>query len=266
MSGTAISESGGKFVLGTAGVLQVVNGGTGGSSFTANSVLTGDDASPIVAEANLTYDAATIVLTNGVAGSVVGGGIVRASAFAGCDWEDGNCGNATFLVFTASEFRSNIELDANSEPTTTPCQLAGVNYGPGPGAAGSFITGFIMGAVAGLRGNLITAVKIIPKGFRVPEAAEATLWGGHTAVGSFPAGTFTLSYYNLTETSDTSLAQVLVADTALVGITQTFVTTAQSDVSDGNLVAAISVVCNAGLIYTVPGCVLVGAQVPIVRA
>lgn len=59
-SGGAITTSG---TITIAGTLIVANGGTGATSLTSDSVLTGTGTSAITAEGNLTFDGSTLIVT-----------------------------------------------------------------------------------------------------------------------------------------------------------------------------------------------------------
>ena len=70
-------------VVTVAGTLVVSNGGTGATTLTDNSVLTGTGTSPITAESKLTFDGSTLALTGDqtYTGSISGGTSLGATSF-----------------------------------------------------------------------------------------------------------------------------------------------------------------------------------------
>ena len=103
-------------------------------------------------------------------------GIKRLSTDPSNSWEDGNCGNSNYLVFTASDFCNSRHGRSGTLDMTVVT----------PGATGA--DGLVMAnAAGGASGNELISVKLLPKGFRVNKAdfpievysnnSTGTVWG-----------------------------------------------------------------------------------------
>ena len=102
--------------------------------------------------------------------------IKRVSATPANSWEDGNCGNASQLVFLPSDF-----TDYDIRTSTT----AITGWGVSEGNARPHWFGGSMGAAAGSNGARIIATKLMPKGFQIPEATAISITVGQPATGSW---------------------------------------------------------------------------------
>ena len=93
---------------------------------------------------------------SGNPGGTLGGGLIRGSSVAGADWEDGNCGNSSALVFTPRDF-FNTGATRGGRPSSYNVDQAALLTLP------RIVSGQCLAAV-----NEIVATKLIPKGFIVP--------------------------------------------------------------------------------------------------
>ena len=73
--------------------------------------------------------------------AAIGKGIIRASATSGADWEDGNCGNSEWIVFTAADFMNNNNIQLASGLTTYIAESAAVGANLSPVVYNSSATG-----------------------------------------------------------------------------------------------------------------------------
>lgn len=80
----------------------------------------------------------------------MGAGFVRASDISGCDWEDGNCGNPDYIVFTPSDFSTASLAGGRSESVLI--------------SNGAIARTFTLQTNAIVD---IAATKLVPKGFRI---------------------------------------------------------------------------------------------------
>ena len=188
MAGAGLTASNGQLVLGTLGILQVPNGGTGVNTLLGDSILVGDGTADIVAEAFLKFTPLTRTLSLGRVNVTAGGGIIRASATAGCDWADGYCGDPSFVVFTPNDF-TNTQIRTTGVPRTL--QNWGVFDGLTPVGTRTFPlvpTGGIMDSAAFTDTNRLVAVKLLPVGFRITNGEEVSWYASATlaVTGGYP--------------------------------------------------------------------------------
>jgi hypothetical protein len=114
-------------------------------------------------------------IISGNPGSLVGGGLVRASATSGHDWEDGHMGNSLFLTFLGSEFS---QMDVRTSGAIPDAWGVGDFQGTRSNYFGGAMS---TPSGGGGSGTHITAMKLIPKGFNVAgefsiTANDETAW------------------------------------------------------------------------------------------
>ena len=203
-------------------------------------------------------------LNVGIAGNVVG--LRRLSGVEDCDWEDGNCGNSDFLIFTASEF-TNYDLTNNTPESWAVLRVA---------TASRSFTGTpcgVMESAAPLGGCEITAMKLLPKGFRVPDGDISGIL--YTNTVQFGQAGVTFIVYSVDtshpETFPAGDPVPLCASTTVTtglsanGDRTSFTTTASSDTGNGSIVIIVSIILPNGTQFSEANGGLVGIRVPIQR-
>jgi len=189
-------------------------------------------------------------------------GLRRLSSTFTNSWEDGHLGNSSNIFFTPSDF-TNIN---NSGTSRTPVPDGNAStWGIAPATQGSY--GGVMGTVAPAAGSSIIAIKIIPKGFKIPVITDgASVYVSNAAPS---VGRVVFYYFDMELNSGRTRLTTFVGGGELINAAVTSTDTeAASPVGNGSLAVMVQIVVPSGEKFfwnSTGGQTLVGARISIVR-
>jgi len=188
-------------------------------------------------------------------------GLRRLSSTFANSWEDGHLGNANFLIFTPSDF-SNFTFRFYIP------EIFGVAPGPPAGGSDTGQYGGVMeNAASSSDESVVTAMKLLPKGFRVPTTnGDGRVWINNTSpgAGDFSVNIMQMDIVDAGSGIASTPTTLLAASVSLTNAETSFTTNSNSSTGNGSVVIIVKINVNLTKQLTAD-MALVGAKVPIER-